>query len=648
DKSPDVFVSMSQKLKDEGNRLFQSRNYHGALIKYDKAIQLLPTDHIDVSYLRSNMAECYMQMGISEYPSAIKECNHALEVVPTYSKALLKRARCHEALNELELALRDVRTVLKTEPSNLMAHEIEQRLRKTFERQGSRLIEVPVDLVPLPEYADRIKGKMDLSSSKIQIDEKNAEDKLVVEEERISSSSEEGPRKTMKLVNGEDIRWARVPIQSSIMKLREIISDHFPCLKAFLVKYKDQEGDLVTMTSTEDLRLAEASTQQVVSSSMKLHIFEVNPDQDPLLQKLKRDHQHGSKQTRRNAVRKEGAESSICLNDWIIQFAQFFKSYVGFDIDAPIDIHEVGIKIYSEAMEETVTSEEAQELFTLASDKFQEMAALALFNWGNVHMSRARKRIIHFDDDLARESLLEKLKNGYDWSQNEFSKAGERYEEALQIQPDFYEAVLALGQQEFEKAKLSWYFAAATVSNIEQWSSDEVLLLYNSAEENMEKGMQMWNQREQRRGMQHSESKKIESLLKRMNLDTSHLAASRDEADEQRANVTSQIYVLWGTILYERSIMEFKLGLPVWNECLDTAIAKFELAGASHTDISVMIKNHCSNGTGLEGVGFNIDEIVQAWNEMYDAKKWENRRISSFRLEPLLRRRVSKLYYDLQ
>lgn len=47
------------------------------------------------------------------------------------------------------------------------------------------------------------------------------------------------------------------------------------------------------------------------------------------------------------------------------------------------------------------------------------------------------------------------------------------------------------------------------------------------------------------------------------------------------------------------------------------------------------------------GLGFNVDEIVQAWNEMYEAKNWQSS-IPSFRLEPLLRRRVSKLYYALE
>lgn len=49
----------------------------------------------------------------------------------------------------------------------------------------------------------------------------------------------------------------------------------------------------------------------------------------------------------------------------------------------------------------------------------------------------------------------------------------------------------------------------------------------------------------------------------------------------------------------------------------------------------------------IAGLGFQIDEIVLAWNEMYMAKKWQSG-VSSLRLEPLLRRRVSKLYHALE
>nr|GFA13865.1 hypothetical protein [Tanacetum cinerariifolium] len=38
----------------------------------------------------------------------------------------------------------------------------------------------------------------------------------------------------------------------------------------------------------------------------------------------------------------------------------------------------------------------------------------------------------------------------------------------------------------------------------------------------------------------------------------------------------------------------------------EVAVEKFELAGASETDTTVIIKNHCSKGTTLEGLGFKL------------------------------------------
>lgn len=706
-----AFMSMSQKLKEDGNRLFQKRDYGGAILKYEKSIKLLPRFHADVAYLRSNMAECYMQLGVGEYPRAINECNLALEVIPNYCKALLKRARCYETLHRPDLALRDIRLVLKSEPNNLMASEIEERLRRVFERQGSRLSDIPtVDLVPLPDYTDspsssesRGVGEMSMRKKRYNVDdyseerelkgkfeertassifirargEKNAEDKVVVEVEKVrSSEEEEPPPRTVKLVFKEDIRWTQIPVKCDILKLRTIIAERFPSSKAVMVKYKDQEGDMVTISTTEELRLVESSAGD---ASIKLHVIEVTPDQDPLFKKMRKekmDKKHAGASDKEGKSKEMMRCESTCISDWIIQFAQFFKNHVGFDIDAYIDLHEVGVKLYSEAMEETVTSDEAQDLFAVAADKFQELAALAMFNWGNVHMSRARKKV-YFTDDSSRQSVLEQIKTAFDYAQKEFSKAGKRYEEALKIKPTFYEAVLAHGQGQFEQAKLSWYYAVATEVDLESWPSGEVLMLYNNAEENMEKGMQMWEDLQEKRMSELHKENNIEQLLQRMKLDNLFKQVSADELEEQANNIRSQIFVLWGTMLYERSVMEYKLGLPVWQECLEVAVEKFEQAGASSADIAVMIKNHCSNDTGLEcnvqllssyilvsnekkknfvlgecfhvfaGCGFNIDEIVQAWNEMYEAKKWQ-RNISSFRLEPLLRRRVSKLYTALE
>lgn len=49
----------------------------------------------------------------------------------------------------------------------------------------------------------------------------------------------------------------------------------------------------------------------------------------------------------------------------------------------------------------------------------------------------------------------------------------------------------------------------------------------------------------------------------------------------------------------------------------------------------------------LAGLAFKIDEIVQAWKEMYKAKMWKSG-FPSFRLEALFRRRVSKTYHAFE
>ncbi|XP_050212775.1 protein PHOX1-like [Mercurialis annua] len=683
DKDSEVFISMAQELKDEGNKMFQKRDYEGAMIKYEKAIKLLPNNHIDVAYLRSNMAACYMQMGHSEYPRAINECNLALEVTQKYGKALLKRARCYEALNRLDLALRDVSMVLKLEPNNAIALEVSERIKTVLEKKGLRVNDMVIELPP--EYVEppstlcmpksvKEKTQKKKRSKKIetkagdeiidkkvddsQIEEKRAEDKVVVEE-KISLPIEE-PKRTVKLVYGEDIRWAQLPLNCSLPQLREVIADRFPSSGAVLMKYRDQEGDLITITCEEELRWAESAVESE-ASSVRLYLVKVNPQQDPFFEKHieNGDKEEEKEEAHRlvagqeipiengNMVDYRKAENGSChIDEWIVEFAKLFKDHVGFESNAYLGMHELGIKVYSEAMEEAVTSEEAQDLFDTAAGKFQEMAALALFNWGNVHMSRAKKRV-YFKEDSSRELLLEQIKSAYDWAQKEYTESGQKYEAALRIKSDFYEGVLALGQQQFEQAKLYWYFAISNNVDIESWSAEEVVELYNSAEGNMDKGMQMWEESEAQRQMELSNLLKVTSQSEKKGLDGLLKDVLVEENNEQANNMRSQINVLWGTILYERSMMEFKLGVPVWHETLEVAVEKFELAGASPTDVAVMMKNHVSNYNAVEGIGFKIDEIVQAWNEMYEAKKWQSG-VPSFRLEPLLRRKVSKLYHALE
>ncbi|KAM7257738.1 hypothetical protein ACFE04_013479 [Oxalis oulophora] len=703
DEDTAIFINMSQELKEEGNRLFQRRDNEGAMLKYEKALKLLPKNHIDVAYLRTNIAICYMQMGLGEYPRAINECNLALEVSPKYSKALLKRASCYEALNRLDLAWRDVNHVLTMEPGNAAGLEILESVKKVMEEKGITFDENELrlvdDVVPAGGSVSKFRKVVNekvkkkkrksiggpIGNNKIEEQDKVVKDKnLIKEQDKIvkdknvvkTIKDEEVVKKTIpeekktitkgvkehkmitkdvkeetiitktvKLVYGEDIRWAQLPINCSIRLVRDIVRDRFPSLKGVLVKYRDSEGDLITITTTDELRMAESTSEK--QASLRLYISEVTPDQEPAYDGMENEVDVDNAEKKPLESGKiENVEGLTCVEDWIVQFARLFKNHVGFDSDSYLDLHELGMKLYSEAMEDSVTCDEAQRLFDIAADKFQEMAALALLNLGNVHLSKARKRLF-LPEDSSRESMLEKAKDSYQWAKKEYVKSEKRYEDALKIKPDFYEAYLALAQQQFEQAKLCWYNAIGSQIDLESGPSEEILALYNKAEDSMDKGMLMWEEIEERRLNGISKFDEYKVQLKKMGLDGLVKELSSEDAAEQAANMSSQIYLLWGTLLYERSVVEYKLELPTWEECLEVSIEKFELAGASPTDIAVMLKNHCSNETALEGLGFKIDEIIQAWNEMYDAKRWQIG-VPSFRLEPLFRRRVPKLHEMLE
>lgn len=653
DEDMTIFINMSQELKEEGNKRFQKRDHEGALLKYEKAIKLLPKNHIDVVYLHTNMASCFMQMGCGEYDKAIIECNLALEVSPKYSKALLKRARCYEALNKLELAFQDVNAVLSLEPNNVMALEITERVKRELEKKGI----TPEEILSSREYVaptynssmpKAMKSKArKKKSNKSDIKSCSTEDKAVVEETKIV---QEEVMRTVKLVFGEDIRCAQVPSNCSVLRLSEIVKSRFPSLKAVLIKYKDNEGDLVTITTTEELRWAEASADP--QGSLRLYVTEVTPDQEPSFDEPKNKEEVEKLEIKENgfsengSMRKREENGSFCIDNWIVQFARIFKNHVGFNSDAYLDLHQIGMKLYSEAIEDIVTSEEAQDLFKVAAEKFQEMTALALFNWGNVHMAQARKKVI-LTEEASRESLLAQVKTAYEWGQSEYVKAGGKYREALKFKPDFYEALLALGQQQFEQAKVSWYYAVGSKVDLDSCPYQGVIGLFDNAEECITNGSEIWEVVEEQRLNNLSKPDEEKMLLQKLGVDLPFKDISAEEAAEQVASMRSQINILWGTLLYERSIVEFKLGIEFWEDTLETAIERFELAGASQIDTAVMRKNHCSNSAAQEGLGFDIDEIVQAWNEMYDAKRWLGS-VPSFRLEPLLRRQIPKLHQILE
>ncbi|KAK9154666.1 hypothetical protein Sjap_002146 [Stephania japonica] len=148
----------------------------------------------------------------------------------------------------------------------------------------------------------------------------------------------------------------------------------------------------------------------------------------------------------------------------------------------------------------------------------------------------------------------------------------------------------------------SWYYAIGNKVDLATWPSTEVFELFNRVENNIHKCKTIWDQTvENHRVNELSKPNKIKIQMQEMGLSGLFTDMSPNEVAEQAATIVSQINLLLGTILYERSILEFKLGLPQWEYSVETAYKEFGLAGATSTDLAVKGKNHCSHETGAEG-----------------------------------------------
>jgi len=120
-------------------------------------------------------------------------------------------------------------------------------------------------------------------------------------------------------------------------------------------------------------------------------------------------------------------------------------------------LHQQGLDKCNLALEPQVSMAEAETTLDDASKKFQEAAALALFNWGNVHMCSARKAM-----DGGRDPPLEEggppgaaiaTATEAETVTKKLDEAKTRYEAALAVKPDFHDATIALAQRRYERAR---------------------------------------------------------------------------------------------------------------------------------------------------------------------------------------------------
>jgi len=124
--------------KLEGNALYTDSKLREACDKYTAGLRVCPLKFPqDRAVLFANRGQMKRKMGLTDL--AIKNCTKAIELNPTYLKALLRRAEIYEETEKLDEALKDYQSVLEHDPRNVAAHRAVRELPAKIEERNEKL-----------------------------------------------------------------------------------------------------------------------------------------------------------------------------------------------------------------------------------------------------------------------------------------------------------------------------------------------------------------------------------------------------------------------------------------------------------------------------------------------------------------------------
>ncbi|XP_015697172.2 tetratricopeptide repeat protein 1 [Oryza brachyantha] len=154
--------SQANDAKAEGNKFFGAAEYESALSQYEIALQIaaeLESAEDIRSACHSNRAVCFLKLG--KYDETIKECTKALELNPSYLKALLRRGEAHEKLEHYDEAIADMKKVIELEPSNEQAKRSLFRLEPLAAEKREKMKEEMIG--KLKDLGNSVLGRFGMS-----------------------------------------------------------------------------------------------------------------------------------------------------------------------------------------------------------------------------------------------------------------------------------------------------------------------------------------------------------------------------------------------------------------------------------------------------------------------------------------------------
>ncbi|CAN0404695.1 unnamed protein product [Ascophyllum nodosum] len=155
-------ANKAREMKEAGNAHYKNGDYEDAVDYYTMALHYCPDgeEHKkDKAIYLGNRAQAHLRQ--QEFDDVVVDCTAALEMDPSYMKALLRRAQANEQLQKYDLALEDTKTLVEIDPNLRSAKENMARLEKLQADKTEKMKEEAIG--KLKELGNSVLGNFGLS-----------------------------------------------------------------------------------------------------------------------------------------------------------------------------------------------------------------------------------------------------------------------------------------------------------------------------------------------------------------------------------------------------------------------------------------------------------------------------------------------------
>jgi DnaJ family protein C protein 7 len=140
-------VQKLDRMKEEGNQDYKAGRWQSAVDKYTEALEVDPLNKGTNSKILQNRALCLIKL--KDHDGAIRDCERALQLEPSYTKARKTKASALGAAGKWEDAVREWKSIQEADPNDAStAKEVrkaELELKKSKRKDYYKILELEKD-----------------------------------------------------------------------------------------------------------------------------------------------------------------------------------------------------------------------------------------------------------------------------------------------------------------------------------------------------------------------------------------------------------------------------------------------------------------------------------------------------------------------